>query len=96
MEMVLHAINWFEIPVENFDRAKQFYSPIFDFVMPDAMVGNKRMGFFLYEFQKEGVGGAIVQADGFKPCKEGSKIYLNGGVDLLTVLERVEVAQVKY
>jgi len=92
MEMALHAINWFEIPVSDFDRAKTFYSNIFDFTMPDSMVGDKRMGFFLYEFQKAGIGGAIVKGDGFKSSKEGAKIYLNGGADLNTVLERVEEA----
>jgi predicted enzyme related to lactoylglutathione lyase len=50
MEMVSHAINWFEIPVENFERAKAFYSKIFDFAMPESIAGNKRIGFFLYDF----------------------------------------------
>ncbi|WP_395094316.1 nitrilase-related carbon-nitrogen hydrolase [Armatimonas sp.] len=34
MEMVTHAINWFEIPVSDFERAKAFYSAIFAYEMP--------------------------------------------------------------
>ena len=31
MEMLQNAVNWLEIPVLNFDRAKLFYSTIYDF-----------------------------------------------------------------
>ena len=30
MEMVKNAVNWFEIPVADFERAKAFYSKIFE------------------------------------------------------------------
>lgn len=33
MEMLDNAINWVEIPVRNFDRAKKFYSAIYDYEM---------------------------------------------------------------
>ena len=92
MEMVLNAVNWAEIPVTDFERAKMFYNAIFDFEMPDALVGKNRMGFLLYEFQKAGIGGAIVKGKDYKPSKKGSKVYLNGGTDLNTVLNRVENA----
>jgi predicted enzyme related to lactoylglutathione lyase len=92
MEMLQNAINWFEIPVSDFNRAKEFYSKIYDFQMPEVVMGDTRMGFFLYEQQKGGVGGAIVDAANFTPSKEGSRIYLNGGNDLQTILDRVESA----
>ncbi len=92
MEIVLNAVTWFEIPVVDFDRAKHFYSAIFNYEMPDVMTGSKRMGFFLCSYNEGGVGGAIVKADGFEPSNTGSKIYLNGGDDLSTVLGRVEDA----
>ena len=46
MEMLDNAITWFEIPVTDFERAKKFYSAIYDYQMPDTMVGPVRMGFF--------------------------------------------------
>jgi predicted enzyme related to lactoylglutathione lyase len=92
MEMLDNAITWFEIPVLDFDRAKKFYSAIFDYQMPDAMVGSVRMGFLLYEQQQHRVGGAICFGNGYIPSQQGTLPYLNGGADLNTVLSRVAAA----
>jgi predicted enzyme related to lactoylglutathione lyase len=88
MEMTTNAISWFEIPVSDFDRAKEFYGTIFDFDMPVMDMGPTRMGFLLSE-QGVGVGGAIVHGEGAVPSSTGSLVYLNGGADLSVVLGRV-------
>jgi len=90
METVRHAIHWFEIPVEDFERARAFYSKIFDFDMPAGDMGPNRMGFFPCD--RGGIGGAIVRGPGYTPSATGSKVYLNGGADLAVVLGRVEAA----
>ncbi len=90
MEMLTNSVNWFEIPVNDFDRAKLFYSMIYNFEMPDQIMGSVRMGFFLVE--KGGIGGAIVHGDGYVPSQEGTLVYLNSGKDLSVVLNRVENA----
>jgi predicted enzyme related to lactoylglutathione lyase len=41
-----NTINWFELPVVDFDRAKKFYENIFKCEMSDNMMGPYRMGFF--------------------------------------------------
>ncbi len=92
MEMFKNAVNWVEIPVSDFARAKKFYSEIFDFEMPETEMGGTKMGFLLYDPQGGGVGAAIVAGDGYKPTAHGSKVYLNGGSDLNIVLNRVEAA----
>jgi len=92
MEMLDNAITWFEVPVTDFERAKKFYSTIYDYQMPDTMVGPVRMGFFLYEQQVGRVGGAICFGVGYSPSQLGALIYLNGGSDLNVVLQRVEKA----
>jgi predicted enzyme related to lactoylglutathione lyase len=92
MEMLDNAITWFEIPVSDFERAKKFYSTIYDYQMPDTMVGPVRMGFLLYEQQVGRVGGAICLGAGYSPSQQGTLPYLNGGSDLNTVLNRVEKA----
>ena len=91
MEMVTNAVNWLEIPVEDFERAKAFYSRIFDFEMPQMPMGPNLMGFLLFD-QGKGVGGAIVQGEGYTPSQRGTLIYLNGGSDLSAVLDRIESA----
>jgi predicted enzyme related to lactoylglutathione lyase len=88
-----NALNWFEIPVLNFDRAKQFYEAIFDYQMPENQMGPARMGFFLYDYQNGKVGGAIVHNPEFySPSENGALIYLNCQPDLQVVLNRVEAA----
>lgn len=44
--MSKHTINWFEIPVNDFERARKFYSHILDFEMVDMLMDNDRLGFF--------------------------------------------------
>ena len=90
MEALKNAINWFEIPALDFDRAVRFYGEIYAREMPTRDLGHIRMGFFSHEQGQ--VGGAVVSGDGYQPSISGSKVYLNGGSDLITVLERVETA----
>ena len=90
MERIKNSLNWFEIPVLDFERARKFYGNIYEFEMPDVMLGKNRMGFFPVE--QGGIGGAIVNGLGYQPSESGSLIYLNAGDDLLDILNRVESA----
>lgn len=89
MEKMINSINWFEIPVLNFDRAKQFYSRIYSFEMHEATVNTERMGFLPTDPDLNGIGGAIVQGSGYLPTSLGVKVYLNGGSDLQNILNHV-------
>ena len=89
--MLVSAINWFEIPAADFDRAVRFYSEIYDFDMPVRDMGHVKMAFFSHQ-QGNGIGGGVVSGEGYVPAKDGSKVYLNGGTDLRTVLDRVTQA----
>ena len=90
MEMVRNAISWFEIPVDNLERERAFYSTIFDYDMPTGEIGQAKMGFLLYDESGGGVGGAVTKEEGTKPAgADGIRIYLNGGKNLNTVLNRV-------
>lgn len=84
------AVNWFEIPASDLDRAVSFYSAILGTKLEaqEAMPGF-HMAMFPYE---EGVGGAIIKGEGYVPSAVGALVYLNGGEDLSTVLDRVEGA----
>ena len=91
-----NVINWFEIPVKNFDRACKFYEEVLDGtvqVMEMEMNGViEKMGFLPGYNPQEGVGGAIVEGTGYEPATTGSLVYLNGGNDLQSPLSRVESA----
>ena len=87
-----NALNWFEIPVADFDRAKKFYETIFDYQMPENRMGPTRMGFFLYDCKGGKVGGAICEGPNYQPSRQGSLVYFNCQPDLQVVLDRVEKA----
>lgn len=90
---VTHAINWFEIPVADFDRAKLFYETIFAYKMLERQADTARMGFFQYDMEKDGRGGAIVYDPAFySPTANGSLIYLNCDPSIQKVLDRVPTA----
>jgi predicted enzyme related to lactoylglutathione lyase len=84
-----HALNWFEIPVSNMDRAKKFYERVFaaELASPEPSVAMWPANW------KEGeVGGSLAKRDGFEPSAKGTVVFLNGGADLAEPLGRVERA----
>ncbi len=91
MAIPTNALNWFELPVIDFARAKAFYERIFEVELSERQMGPRKMGFLPYDFTR-GVGGAIVEAPDFIPSTQGSLIYLNAGPDLSVVLDRIEPA----
>lgn len=89
MEKLINSVSWVEIPVLNFERAKEFYSRIYEYEMYETVMGDCRMGFLPMDPESMGVGGAIVQGNGYIPSSMGAKVYLNGGRNLQNVLDRV-------
>jgi uncharacterized protein len=85
-----NSINWFEIPVTDFERAKKFYGHITGSELHVENMGPFRMGFL--GGGEDGVHGAIVAGEGYSPSEKGSLIYLNGGEDLSEMLKKVEEA----
>ncbi|WP_341216467.1 VOC family protein [uncultured Wocania sp.] len=89
-----NAISWFEIPVKNYERAKQFYTIVMDSEITDHHMPEQNMkyGMFPYDNDNNGVGGGLIEAEGQNPTSEGCTLYLNGGEDLNVALEKVENA----
>ena len=91
--MSRNAIDWFEIPAANLDRAIAFYEAVFDFKLQPMELANKlRMALFPIH-PSEGVGGALCQHPEFyTPSQTGTMVYLNADPDLAIALARVEKA----
>jgi predicted enzyme related to lactoylglutathione lyase len=89
-----NAINWFEIPVTDYQRAKTFYQTILNISITDMPMPeeNVEYGIFPHDQESMGVGGAIMRMDKMNPSKDGSTVYLNGGEDLNVVLNKVVAA----
>lgn len=86
-----NTINWFELPVTDFDRAKKFYEAIFEASIADQMMGPYRMGFLPYD-EQGGVSGAIVHGEGYVPSDKGAMVYLNADGILDEMMERINKA----
>jgi predicted enzyme related to lactoylglutathione lyase len=83
------ALNWFEIPVTDIERAAKFYGAIFGTTLE---VSNGE-GFASAMFPHNGgVGGGLVAGEGYLPNTHGSLVYLNANPDLNVVLNRVKGA----
>lgn len=89
--MMDQAINWFEIPVHDFERAVNFYESIFGIELHRETFGPElKMAIFPHA---EGTGGALVWNTKFyHPSEAGPLIYLNANPDLETVESRVSAA----
>ena len=85
-----NAVNWFEIPANDIDRAVKFYSTVLNTELQQQEMMGTKMAFFTND--TDGVGGSICSGDGYTPSASGAKIYLNGGEDLSEPLSRVEAA----
>ena len=89
-----NAISWFEIPAIDLNRAQKFYEAIFDIQMIPLDTANFQMRMFPIEDMMNGIGGAIMKAEGFyKPsATDGPLVYLNANPDVQIVLDKIEVA----
>lgn len=85
-----NALNWFEIPVTDMQRAVTFYNTILGVQLKSVEPGP---GFAMATFPSEGgVGGALIQGEGYTPSTDGSIVYLNGDPDCGVILDRVVAA----
>ena len=75
------AVNWFELYVSDFDRAKRFYETVLQASLQEFASDNCRMGMFPFD-NESGIGGSITKMDGQAPGKGGTLVYLNVEGDL--------------
>lgn len=89
----MNAINWFEIPALDLERAFQFYSTVLNGNVRKGTFGNGDLILFNVPFNTgEAVGGSIVVRPDLKPTTEGGILYLNAFGKLSEVVSKVENA----
>jgi hypothetical protein len=84
-----NALNWFEIPVLDLQRAKHFYQVAFGIHMEEMSMPAMEMAGFPYEPGNGKASGGLVKSENHKPSKEGVLIYLNANPDMSDVLGRM-------
>ena len=87
-----NAIDWFEIPVRNLNRAAAFYEALLGITIRRETIGANALGVFTYDVE-QGVGGCLLAGDNVPaPSLDGSLVYLNADPSLDAVVARVEAA----
>ncbi len=81
-------ISLFEIPATDISRAVSFYEKILDINIERMEIPGMEMGVFPYENQT--VTGVIIEGEGYNPSPDGVSIYLSGGDNLQSILDKVE------
>jgi uncharacterized protein len=90
---MMHAINWFEIPALDLERAFAFYTAVLNGNVRKGTFGNGELILFNVPFGTgEAVGGSIVVRPDLKPTTEGGVLYLNAFGKLSDAVSRVESA----
>jgi hypothetical protein len=85
-------VGWFEIPVTDMNRAKEFYDTVFDISIGIHDLGGFLMGWFPNDPEKSGATGSLVQHEMYKPSiTDGPLIYFSCK-DVANELSRVEAA----
>jgi len=89
-----NVVGWFEIPVENMERAVAFYEKVLDLKLDRHQMGPLDMAWFPWNEQGTGSPGSLVHFPAaYKPSSDGVLIYLTAhSGDLSNELSRVEKA----
>ena len=83
-----HAVNWFEIPVRDLDRAQAFYETLLATSLRREAMGDKTLAVFAYD--EGAAGGCLMTGEGTPaPAANGTLVYLNATPSLDAALERV-------
>lgn len=80
------AINWFEIPVADLDRAQPFYEALLQAPLRREAMGAQTLAVLPYT--DPGIGGALLAAPHARPGEGGAIVYLNVGPTLDAALHR--------
>lgn len=73
--MKSNPVVYFEIPVNDRERAEQFYTAVFGFSFEKEMIDGYEMSLFPFEEKQSGITGALAKGDVYKPSKDGIIIY---------------------
>jgi uncharacterized protein len=88
-----NAVVWSEIAVSDLKRATAFYEKLLDGKLKQESFGPFRIALFPYA--PDGVGGCLMQGDGYEPSAKGTVTYLAAAPSLDAALERARAAGVQ-
>jgi uncharacterized protein len=91
--MERNAVGWFEIPVDDMQRAIAFYEKVFGVKIEYVEMADLKMGWFPYDDKVPGSGGSLVKHYAYKPTEEGTLVYFTSpSGDLQNEQDKIEAA----
>ncbi|WP_282044468.1 VOC family protein [Winogradskyella flava] len=84
-------VGWFEIPVNDMQRAKTFYEAVFKVEIRDVDFGGLKMGWFPDNNGAYGATGTLIKQESYIPSQEGTLVYFMSE-NVEDELNRVEAA----
>ena len=82
-----NPVGWFEIPVNDMDRATAFYEAVFGIKLQQMNMGEERLAMFEHSGEGYGTGGTLVQGSPSEPSVDGTTVYFTAP-DMEDMLER--------
>ena len=70
-----NPVVYFEIPVNDIDRAIKFYTTVFNFEFDKEIIDGNEMALFPFTEDSSGISGALAKGEIYKPTKDGIVIY---------------------
>jgi predicted enzyme related to lactoylglutathione lyase len=83
-----NTIHWIEISTNNIERAATFYNTVLDIDIKVMEAMGMKTAFFPHTGETQS-GGCLMQGPNYEPSDKIAIVYLNGGEDLQTALNRV-------
>ena len=93
MKNQIHSINWFEIPVLDFNRTKTFYSTLYAYEIEVMEMGSEKMGILHSDPEQGGISGTIVFGKDYRPNADGIKYISMAILILMTSLVELKLVE---
>lgn len=85
----VNPVGWFEIPVTDLVRAREFYEHIFEVKLEEHRMDDVDMAWFPMQEGVYGAAGTLARGKNYKPSSDGVLVYLTTP-DIDAALSRVE------
>ena len=94
MADTFNPVGWFEIPVNDMDRAVAFYEKVFQFQLQRQVMEGLEMAWFPFDHEAPGTSGSLIKfQESYTPSQEGTLVYFTSqSGDLANELGKVEEA----
>ncbi|GAB2613599.1 hypothetical protein GCM10027035_07640 [Emticicia sediminis] len=70
-----NPVVYFEIPVNDIDRAIKFYTAVFNFEFDKEIIDKNEMALFPFSDENLGISGSLAKGEIYKPTEDGVVIY---------------------